>query len=58
MTANHRAPITVVGAGVGGLVAAIRLAVKGHPVRLLDSGEAPGGKLRPAARVPGAAARP
>jgi 1-hydroxycarotenoid 3,4-desaturase len=49
MTANHLAPITVVGAGVGGLVAAIRLAARGHKVRLLDSGEAPGGKLRPAA---------
>jgi 1-hydroxycarotenoid 3,4-desaturase len=49
MTPNHDAPITVVGAGVGGLVAAIRLAAQGHPVRLLDSGDAPGGKLQPAA---------
>jgi len=36
----------VVGAGVAGLAAAIRLAAKGHRVRLFEAAEEPGGKLR------------
>ena len=36
--------IAVVGAGVGGLAAAIRLAALGHRVRVFEAGPAPGGK--------------
>ncbi len=39
-------PIIVVGAGMGGLASAIRLASAGHPVRLLEAHGAPGGKMR------------
>ena len=35
--------IAVVGAGVGGLAAAIRLAALGHRVRVFEAGPAPGG---------------
>jgi phytoene desaturase len=37
--------IIVIGAGVGGLAAAIRLAAKGHRVTVLEKLERPGGKL-------------
>lgn len=36
----------VVGAGMGGLAAAIRLAAAGLPVTLIDAGAEPGGKMR------------
>ena len=36
--------IVVVGAGVGGLAAGIRLAARGHRVTMLEAGAAPGGK--------------
>ncbi|HRI51817.1 MAG TPA: phytoene desaturase family protein [Pseudomonadota bacterium] len=39
-------PVVVVGAGVGGLAAAIDLARAGLPVTVIDSASAPGGKLR------------
>jgi diapolycopene oxygenase len=35
----------VIGSGVGGLAAAIRLAVKGHHVTVFESADGPGGKL-------------
>ncbi|MGR3485422.1 MAG: 1-hydroxycarotenoid 3,4-desaturase CrtD [Paracoccaceae bacterium] len=38
--------IVVIGAGIGGLSAAARLAAMGHGVRLLDAAPAPGGKMR------------
>jgi 1-hydroxycarotenoid 3,4-desaturase len=39
-------PVVVIGAGVGGLCAAIELAVQGVPVLLLESASGPGGKIR------------
>lgn len=39
------APILVLGAGIGGLSAAIRLAAAGHPVQILEQNDAPGGKM-------------
>jgi 1-hydroxycarotenoid 3,4-desaturase len=45
--AGMRAPhVVVVGAGVGGLVAAVELAARGLAVTLLERAAAPGGKLR------------
>lgn len=41
-----RAPIIVVGAGVGGLAAAATLAARGEPVLVLERAAAPGGKMR------------
>jgi phytoene desaturase len=38
--------IAVVGAGVGGLTAAVELAHAGHAVTVLEQGDAPGGKCR------------
>lgn len=40
------APILIIGAGAGGLAAAIALAASGHPVEVLERGPAPGGKMR------------
>lgn len=46
MTAPAQRPrVVVVGAGVGGLAAAIRLAADGHPVTVVDRNERVGGKL-------------
>lgn len=41
------APVIVVGAGVGGLAAAVALAAQGRSVRVIERDGAPGGKLRP-----------
>jgi 1-hydroxycarotenoid 3,4-desaturase len=41
------APVIVVGAGVGGLAAAVALAAQGVAVRVIERDAAPGGKLRP-----------
>ena len=41
--------VVVVGAGVGGLVAALYLAADGLDVTVLEASDAPGGKLRPQA---------
>ena len=38
--------VIVVGAGVGGLAAALDLAARGHAVRVFEKAEGPGGKLR------------
>lgn len=48
------ARIAVVGAGIGGLVAALQLAQRGHDVTLVEAAAAPGGKMRQL-RVDGAA---
>lgn len=37
-------PIVIIGTGVGGLSAAIRLAAAGHPVHMLEAAPGPGGK--------------
>ena len=39
-------PIIVVGAGIGGLACALRLAAAGHAVTVLERAQAPGGKMR------------
>lgn len=39
-------PVVVVGAGMGGLVAAMRLAARGVPVVLCEAAATPGGKMR------------
>ena len=44
MPASSR--VTVIGAGIGGLVAALDLAVSGHAVTVLERQSAPGGKMR------------
>ena len=49
---QHR--VVVVGAGIGGLMAALQLALRGLDVTLVETGEAPGGKMR-ALTVDGAA---
>ena len=41
------ARVVVVGAGVGGLVAALLTACRGHPVTLVETHDGPGGKMRP-----------
>lgn len=38
--------VVVIGAGIGGLAAALRLARAGYAVTVLERGEAPGGKMR------------
>ena len=37
--------VTIIGSGVAGLAAAIRLAVKGHGVHVYEKNSYPGGKL-------------
>ena len=44
MPAERRAEVLVVGAGIGGLAAALALAARGLPVRVLEAGPRPGGK--------------
>jgi 1-hydroxycarotenoid 3,4-desaturase len=39
-------PVVVIGGGIGGLAAALRLVARGVPVLILERGAAPGGKLR------------
>jgi len=39
------APIVIIGAGIGGLSAAIRLAASGRRVIVLERNQAPGGKM-------------
>ncbi|TVQ46953.1 MAG: phytoene desaturase [Gammaproteobacteria bacterium] len=39
-------PVIIVGAGIGGLAAALELAASGVPVELLERQNAPGGKMR------------
>ena len=42
---TKRASVIVVGAGIGGLAATVRLAAKGHAVTVFEQLERPGGKL-------------
>lgn len=44
MRAEADAEVLVVGAGIGGLAAALALAARGLPVRVLEAGPRPGGK--------------
>ncbi|MGI9161400.1 MAG: NAD(P)-binding protein, partial [Mycobacterium sp.] len=44
MGADRDAEVLVVGAGIGGLTAALALTAKGLPVRVLEAGRHPGGK--------------
>ncbi len=46
MTLGDRRPVTVVGAGITGLAAALHLHDHGHPVRVLEAADRPGGLLR------------
>ena len=39
-------PVAIIGAGIGGLAAAIRLAAAGQSVTVFEAAEAPGGKMR------------
>lgn len=40
-------PVIVIGAGIGGLAAAVALAAQGQAVRVIERDAVPGGKLRP-----------
>ncbi|MFM9829344.1 MAG: 1-hydroxycarotenoid 3,4-desaturase CrtD [Sphingomonas sp.] len=42
----NRAPVIIIGAGIGGLSAAALVAARGAPVIVLERAKAPGGKLR------------
>ncbi len=44
MATDRPAEVLVVGAGIGGLAAALALAARGLPVRVLEAGPRPGGK--------------
>ncbi|TGD98735.1 1-hydroxycarotenoid 3,4-desaturase CrtD [Methylobacterium nonmethylotrophicum] len=44
--------VVVIGAGIGGLVAALKLAASGLPVTLVEKGAHPGGKMRRVAAGP------
>jgi 1-hydroxycarotenoid 3,4-desaturase len=45
-------PVVIIGAGVGGLAAAVTLAARGVPIVVLEKSAAPGGKLRQVALGP------
>lgn len=44
--ATHRQPVVIIGAGLGGLVAALLLAARGRGVLVLEAAPAIGGKIR------------
>lgn len=44
MRADRHGEVVVIGAGIGGLAAALALAARGIPVRVLEAGSQPGGK--------------
>ncbi len=46
LRSQHRDPVVVIGAGIGGLAAAIDCAAAGLAVTVLERQQAPGGKLR------------
>ncbi|MEO1273864.1 MAG: 1-hydroxycarotenoid 3,4-desaturase CrtD [Pseudomonadota bacterium] len=52
MARNGTDETIIIGAGIGGLVAAVDLAAAGHPVTVVEAADAPGGKMR---TVPSAA---
>ena len=41
------AKLTIVGSGIAGIAASIRLALKGHKVKVFESNQYPGGKIAP-----------
>ena len=43
---KHNQKIVVVGAGIGGLAAALRLSALGHKVQVIETAPTPGGKIR------------
>ncbi len=43
---KHSQKIVVVGAGIGGLAAALRLSTLGHKVRVIEAAPTSGGKIR------------
>ena len=49
---RHHSEVTIVGAGVSGLMAASVLTRQGHPVQVVDKGRGPGGRLA-TRRMPG-----
>ncbi|MEQ9609315.1 MAG: phytoene desaturase family protein [Kiloniellaceae bacterium] len=56
---QRRAPrVAIVGAGIGGLAAALELATRGLDVTVLERGAAPGGKMREVAVGPPGETRP
>lgn len=50
---SQQEPVVVIGAGMGGLSAAIRLAAAGRPVTVVEMAEGPGGKARALASAAG-----
>jgi 1-hydroxycarotenoid 3,4-desaturase len=52
-TPSNQAPLLVIGAGVGGLALAARLASRGFPVRVLEKEPQVGGKMRAIPVAPG-----
>ncbi|QLF68473.1 phytoene desaturase [Peteryoungia desertarenae] len=46
MPAPAQRPVVVIGAGMGGLAAAMLLAAAGHRVIVVEAGDGPGGKMR------------
>ncbi|WP_375259615.1 1-hydroxycarotenoid 3,4-desaturase CrtD [Citreimonas sp.] len=50
---SRRGPVVVIGAGIGGLAAALRLTAAGRDVTVIEAADAPGGKIRQAPRAAG-----
>ncbi|MFM8357434.1 MAG: FAD-dependent oxidoreductase, partial [Verrucomicrobiota bacterium] len=46
LTGSHRPPALVIGAGFGGLAAALRLQARGYAVTLVEALDQPGGRGR------------
>ena len=41
------AKVTIIGSGIAGIAASIRLALRGHKVKVFESNQYPGGKITP-----------